>query len=809
MTTEAKFITSIKSNATLPSWGWWVRSDLTKAVRETDKHRILTDVMAGRLRPYPHQQELITRVSEHLGKPSSTPKLNISYQTPTGSGKTSSLLLLQDHLRKHYPDVVLVMGAPATLLSRAIPEMEAQHESNYWTMFQTDNGEFRVVRPKSSMLNVRREKKKWQGIIKEDDENFTGKKTNTRPNESKERHPTITQQMWQANQQRARAHDPIPNVILADIFAIRKMLQELAQPVELVMPNENSKSEPDRPTLPGWLRRDNMVLFLDEPNMGIINPDIQACIQDILALKPCVSILASATLGDWATIPEWWRGSPGQLHIISSSPFEQHCLELLNANLDIGRIHKMTPSDLVKSDDELRAIFRQFNSRQQATVARYYSKAQICELTGADKQLPLSELREYHLIPFLKGEHVLSTSTTKKLQPDISGEACASRLKNCLNKSGMTLVAALNPFKTAMDLCGFKSEEDYFKAKHDMQSLARNTISAEQKRQKAAERAAKSKHRDEDAYSDEDEDRITRVKVGRVELSAPEIEDILHDNDIDTLIFLAHGIVVSAEGANRTARKLFQRAVLSLPEALLETATKRPAIHCLITDYSGIFGVDCAGIKRVIILDDLAELITPDDIVQATGRVRREGQILVLNPNTAAKLLGFQQHDWHTAANQSITQIMDTRPQDTIQEQKAIIRELCDLSFAGVIYTPKELVFKVFLNLASRLEFKSLVKPWTNGIFNGNWDFQDTDKFMRMFKHNKKQYQLANTSISDQLAAQLSALCYMYNVLDFDLTSMQSWLKLNITPEELRAYSKFMEFVEVSSCEESADEESE
>ena len=804
MTTENKFITSIKSNATLPSWGWWVRPDLTKAVRETDKHRILTDVMSGRLPPYPHQQELITKVSEHLGKPSSTPKLNISYQTPTGSGKTSSLLLLQDHLRKHFPDVVLVMGAPATLLSRAIPEMEAQHESNYWMMSQVENGEYRVVRPKSSMINVRREKKKWQGIIKEDDDSFTGKKTNIRPNESKERHPTITQQMWQANQQRARAHDPVPNVILADIFAIRKMLEELAQPVQLVMPNENSKSEPDLPTIPGWLRRDNMVLFLDEPNMGIINTDIQECIKDILALKPSVSILASATLGDWATIPEWWQGAPGQLHIISSSPFEQPCLEMLNANLDIGRIHKMTPSDLAKSNDELRTAFGQLNNRQQATVARYYSKSQICDLTGADKQLPLHELREYHLIPFLRGDHSQATSITKKLQPDITGEPC-SRIKNCLSKSGMTLVAALNPFKTAMDLCGFKSEEDYFKAKHDMQSLARNTISAEQKRQKAAERAAKSKHRDEDAYSDEDEDRVTRVKVGRVELTAPEMEDILHDNDIDTLIFLAHGIVVSSQGANRTARKLFQRAVLSLPETLLETATKRPPIHCLITDYSGIFGIDCAGIKRVIILEDLAELITPDDIVQATGRVRREGQILVLNPSTAAKLLRFEQHDWNLATNQAIKQIMTTRPQDTEQAQKAILRELRAQSFAGVVYTPEELVFKVFLHLASHPEFKSLVKPWTNGIFNGNWDFQDTDKFMRMFKHNKKQYQLANTSISDQLAA----LCYMYNVLDFDLTGMQSWLKLNSSPEELRTYAKFIEFVEESSCEESADEESE
>ena len=796
-TNQENFIKSIKTNATMSQWEWCVKSDLTKAVRETDKHRILADVMSGNIPPYSHQQELITRVSTHLKKPSSTPGLNISYQTPTGSGKTSSLLLLQDHLRKNFPDVVLVMGAPATLLSRAIPEMEAQHESNYWTMFQAENGDYKVVRPKSSMINVKREKKKWQGIIKEDDESFTGIKTTTRPNENKERDPTITQQMWQANQHRSRAHDPVPNVILADIFAIRKLLQELVTPPQLVMPNK--KGEPDRPVIPGWLRRSNMVLFLDEPNMGIINPDIQACIQDILMLKPSICILASATLGDWTTIPEWWQGSPGELHIISSSPFEQPCLELLNANLDIRRIHKMTPIDLVNSQDELYNIIRQLNTRQCATIARYFSREQIIAITGADKLLPLSELRENYLVPFLaaSGTSDQKTITIKTLPPDTVGESCA-RLRNCLNKSGMTLVAALNPFQTAMDLCGFKTEDDYFKAKHDMQSLAKNTISAEKKRQKAIERAVKAKHRDEDAYSDEEEGRITRVKVGRVELTAFEMEDILHDNDIDTLIFLAHGIVLSAQGANRTARKLFQRAVLSLPESFLENTTKRPPIHTLVTDYSGIFGIDCAGIKRVIIMEDLASLLTPDDIVQATGRVRREGQILVLNPRTAAKLLGFTQHDWSQTTVQTIRHILATMPATDTQHQRAILKELRNRSFAGIVYTPEELVFKIFLLIALMPDFKQQLKSWSTGLFNFNWDFNDTDKFMCMLQHQTR----PPTNIHTDM---LSLLCYMYNILDFDLVSMQNWLKQNSTESELRNCAKFMDFVE----EESSDEESE
>lgn len=787
-TVQDKFIASIKLNATMPSWCWQARSELTKAVRETDKHRILTDIMAGKLPLYTHQAELLTKITEHLNQSGSknSENLNISYQTPTGSGKTSSLLLLQNHLRKNFPHIILIMGAPTTLLSRAIPEMEAQHESNYWTMFQAENGEFRVMRPNSSMLNVRREKKKWQGIIKENDENYTGKKHIIKPNENLDRHPTVTQQIWQANQQRARVYDPIPNVILADIFTIRKMLQELADPIKLNMPNDKG-TPPDNPTFPEWLNRDNIVLFLDEPNMGIINPDIQTCIRDILALKPIITVLASATLGDWQIIPEWWRGSPGKLHIISSSPFEQPCLEMLNANLDVQRIHKMTPIDLTKTSTELVTTFIHLNTRQRATVARYFSPDKISALTGANKDLPLAELRERHLIPFLATAEQHKEIITK-LQPDLLGEPC-TKLRNCLNKLGMTLVASLNPFQTAMVLCGFKSEEHYFKAKHDMQSLARNTISAEQKRKKAVERAAKSKHRDEDAYSDDEDDRITRVKIGRVELTATEMEDIMHDNDIDTLIFLAHGIVVSSQGANRTARKLFQRAVLSLPESLLETSTKRPPIHTLVTDYSGIFGIDCAGIKRVVIMEDLGVLLTSDDIVQATGRVRREGQILVLNPATAAKLLGFEKHDWNQTTTQIIGQFLTTKPSITTQDQKAILRELCGKSFAGIVYTPEELVFKVFLQIASSVDFKTFIKQWADGAFNFDWDFTEIDKFMRMLQNQHRQ--LTNPQIELR-----TVLCYMYNALDFDLISMQTWLKQNSSPDELRTCATFIDFIE-------------
>jgi hypothetical protein len=454
----------------------------------------------------------------------------------------------------------------------------------------------------------------------------------------------------------------------------------------------------------------------------------------------------------------------------------------------------MTPIDITQSPDEIHVSFQQLNTRQRATIARYFTLEQITALTGADTRLPLAELRENYLVPFLA-----STTTDqkigaiKKLTPDLVGEHCA-RLRNCINKSGMTLVAALNPFQTAIDLCGFKSEDDYFKAKHDMQSLGRNTISAEQKRRKAQERAAKSKHRDEDAYSDEDDDRITRVKVGRVELTAAEMEDILHDNDIDTLIFLAHGIVVSSDGANRTARKLFQRAILSLPELLLETSAKRPPIHTLVTDYSGIFGIDCAGIKRVILMDDLAALLTPDDIVQATGRVRREGQILVLNPRTAAKLLGFTQHNWDSIMTDKITSILSSKPHSNLQEQKAIIRELRTQPVAGIVYTPEELLFKVFLQFVSKPDFKSAIKTWSVGIFGCDWNFGETDKYMLMFKTQSQSGQF-----SENL---LAALCYMYNIIDFDLLAMQNWLKQNSTQEELRMYAKFMEFVEEPSDEE-------
>jgi hypothetical protein len=778
--TNEEFIKSIKSHAILPGWGWIPRPRLVKAVCETEKYQILQSVKNKTLPPYPHQRELLDGISTHLGS-STQEALMIGYQTPTGSGKTFSFLLLQDHLKKNFPDTTVIMAAPSSLISRAVHEMEGQRESNYWSMFLTDNGEYKVLRPYSSMKNVHRERTKWQGCVAEDDKQFMGKKSGDKGDETKRRDPTLTQQFYQANTARVKAGDSVPNVILADIFAVCKLMQELDEPI----PHETIK-------MPTWLRKQNMVLFIDEPNMGIFNPEILACMQEILRRKPFITVLASATLGDWDTIPAWWRGSPGKLQIITSSPYEQPCLKLLRAEAEVQRIHQLTPLDLCQTPDEVQLTVTGLNTRQQAAVMRYFTKAQIAMLTDMSESTPLATLRENHLLPELQHPH---DNILARLGKDKTGELFA-RTRNILSKTGMTLVAALDPYKTAMELCGYKTQEEYFNAKHAMQSKARNAISAEAKRLKALEKASKSKRRSDEDRLDDDDMATTRVKIGRTELTVSEIEEIMHDNDIDTLLFLENGIVINTSSANRTARQLFQRAVLSLPEKMLDAATKRPAIHCLVTDYSGIFGIDCAGIRRVVILDDLASFLSQDDIIQATGRVRREGEILVMSTTMAAKLLAFPNHDWTSATNQAIAQILTQMPQSSITEQKAILRDLHARSFAGVVYSLPELVFKIFLHLASQTDFKNALRPWKDGVFDSNWDFAAVDKFLQMFQKQKSHPQFMDP---------MCALIYIYNVLNFDIVSMQTWLKQNATPEELKAYRKFLEFVE----EESSDSESE
>jgi len=788
LSATSDFIKSIKAHAILPGWGWLPKPNLVKAVCETEKYKTLQSVTSGDLPPYPHQKELIDSIEAHLGS-STNEALMIGYQTPTGSGKTFSFLLLQHHLRKNFPDTVVIMGAPSTLISRAVHEMEGQHESNYWSMFLTENGEYQVLRPFSSMKNVRRERKKWQGCVAEDDEQFRGKKSNANADEIKKRDPTITQQFYQAESARTKAGDAVPNVIMADIFAIRKLMQELDEPFV----HEKIK-------MPKWLRKQNMVLFIDEPNMGIFNDDIQSCMQEILTRKPFVTVLASATLGDWNTIPAWWRGSPGRLQIISSSPFEQPCLKLLRTDEEVMRTHEMTPLDLCKTPEELKDTMSQLNHRQHAAIMRYFTKEQIFKLTDAIPNalpdLSMAVLRENHLLPLLHSPH---DDMLTRLEKDKTGEKY-TKFRNVLSKTGMSLIAAFDPYKTAMELCGYKTQEEYFEAKHTMQSKVRNAIAAEAKRLKALEKASKSKRRGDDDGYEEDEPSTTHVKIGRAEMTISELEEIMHDNDIDTMLFLENGIVINTSSANRTARQLFQRAVLSLPEKMLDASTKRPAIHCLVTDYSGIFGIDCAGIRRVIILDDLAKFLSQDDIIQATGRVRRDGQILVMSTATAAKLLAFPDHDWTHMATQTITNKLSQMPQSSIQEQRLILRDLHSMSFAGVTYTPDELVFKIFLDMVSHLEFKQFVRPWTDGLFDSNWDFKDIPKYMQMFQKKKSH----PTFISPP-----AALIYMYNVLDFDLVSMQGWIRENAAPDELKMYRKFLEFIEESSDEEDSGSEPE
>lgn len=771
------FISSIKAHAILPEWGWIPKSKLTKLVCESKKHQVLGEVMSGKRQPFQHQQELMKTIGGFLDTHKiGQPGLMISYQTPTGSGKTSSMLLLQDYLRKQYPGYTLVIGSPATLMSRSIHEMEAQYDSNYWSAFLAENGEYRVFRPFSSMKNALRARVKWQGIIREDDKNFMGEKTTKDEDIKIKRHPLLSQQFSQEDRFRKKADDAVPNVILSDIFAIRKLLQELHQ-----------KDAPDK--FPGWIRLDSMILFIDEPNMGIINPVIQNCIQEILQLKPLVTVLASATLGDWDTIPEWWRGAPGKLHIISGSAYEQPCLEMLRVDDEISRIHQLTPLDCCNSPKQLGENMRSLNTRQHAAILRYFTPEQICQLTGMEYSKTgtnISDLRKNHLLPLLKNpsENILNV-----LKPDKTGTPY-SRLRSALSKTGMTLIASMNPHKTAMELCSFKSEEEYFAAKHEMQNRIRNAISAEKKRQKLIDRLANSKNSRDDGIEADDMPPPIRIKIGRTELFTDELTAILEDNDIDTLLFLENGIVISTASSNNTARSLFQRAILSLPENILEATDRRPPIYCLITDYSGIFGIDCVGIKRVIILDDLAELLSQDDIIQATGRIRNNGQILMISTNTICKLFGFQTNDWNGMIDDTFAYHLNTMPNNTINEQKAILRALNTRSFAGTVFTPEEIAFKLFLSFATRPDWRKFSRLWSTGYFNEHSVFPDvencrSDLYLKMF-HSKLH----------QFTEPLNCLVYMYKNMDFDLEDTQAWLRDNIPSEKLRGFKEFMDFVE-------------
>ena len=101
-----------------------------------------------------------------------------------------------------------------------------------------------------------------------------------------------------------------PDVIVADVHATAEMLAWSRANVDDVS---------------NRFHRANLLLYYDEPNMGIHLDErtLQIC-KTIMWDAPYLTVLASATIDPWGKLPAWWKGrcEPAQRCVITQEPYE-------------------------------------------------------------------------------------------------------------------------------------------------------------------------------------------------------------------------------------------------------------------------------------------------------------------------------------------------------------------------------------------------------------------------------------------------------------------------------------------------------
>lgn len=609
---------------------------LINSVRKSVSYTVFNDIITSNngaaLRP--HQQELFTHVEKHLVNPYN---LRIIYSTPTGSGKTFSSMLLQKQLLKRKrPTPLLIYSVPTKeILKRVGSDCEA-HGINYWTAGKIGTDYF-IRRPYS----VR----------------------NSKENAGQQR-GNMYYQLLLTIAQSIRFEDKIPgrcDVILADIEATAALLEVLRQPDDIL--NEVKLSSfgtadeklkpshklildeingPDtRQKYTAWLRPENTILFLDEPNMGIhISPEVLNIVQRITQNFPHIAILASATLKNWDALPEWWKGhepAACKYHTISSMAYSLPIAEL--SLITQTNTHKLSPFDLFNNHDDFVSYIAHLNDIAMGQLFRHFTKQQIEHIINAklstDDPAILNTIRQSTLKDALKTIDADTFNNYRNTWSNYKGYASPTLNAN-VSKTGITLIASYDPYKTARLLTQLDTEQSWNDAIHTVRKIikhAQSRLKAQEREQAKAEKLRKKRDKDEDADPADADIPPIKCKFGKLELYADELDGITEES----LVFLSKGIAISAPDADPGIKLQFQRAIYSKPD---DISNVLPEIHILVVDYASIYGLDCPGVDKIILCNDIGNLLNPDDIIQFIGRLRRAGNATFMSFDNMVKILG-------------------------------------------------------------------------------------------------------------------------------------------------------------------------
>lgn len=161
-----------------------------------------------------------------------------------------------------------------------------------------------------------------------------------------------------------------PDMIVADIYATAQILRVAA-------------SVPaDHP-----LHASKMVLYFDEPNMGIdLDAGVQAAVQEVMRHAPATTVLASATLPtSWGVLDPWWQPVPAHREVITQEPYQLPIarLAVFDASHTPLQVKYHSPFDLFKSFADFRTYIG--DMRRRVLLLRHLTTEQAQELASKDK----------------------------------------------------------------------------------------------------------------------------------------------------------------------------------------------------------------------------------------------------------------------------------------------------------------------------------------------------------------------------------------------------------------------------------------
>ncbi|GLC46094.1 hypothetical protein PLESTB_001033400 [Pleodorina starrii] len=620
-----------------------------------------------------HQQEILDMVDNHLrgaeeGALSQAARrrlrpLHVILSTPTGSGKTFTAVMMHLHVlrdrereatrgsvgagrgaaggasggcagedRSGHPQTILVYSVPTKqVLKRVGQECEA-HGVVYWTAAR--DGDFYQVRRPYSIRTKRGGGSTGAGTMR---------------------------QQLEENAKRGAMFDDLgggkPDVIIADIYATAALVQTA------------SEAPADE-----FYRSSNLVLYLDEPNMGIhLDREVRCVVRQIMAFAPPTTILASATLPDWDELPAWWKGSgaAGATHVvISQEPYELPTCRLSVLDEVSGQLVAVSPLELFDDATQLATTLER-SPRARVLLLRYFTPEQANMLLGLAAEPPAQPAAAAAAANGVEGqaaangdaangEEAVEDDAWKILDQDVRGlrsellepelvrlaaqqpperfeelreawrqppqQLPSGEMRDVLSKQGVTLVATLEPRSLALQLAGKAADpERWAREAREVRAKVREAAAAKRAADKARERAAKRGDEDGGRAGGRDDG---LAGAGRVSLRpglvvwADEADDVADD---DTLVMLSKGVAYTASReVEPLVKRLYQQALLYVPER----AGTRPPLHTLVVDYSAVYGTDCPAVDTIVLCADLGEQLSWEDHQQFMGRLRRDGAVV-------------------------------------------------------------------------------------------------------------------------------------------------------------------------------------